>query len=60
MPHKELRWVEKASARAPRVASETWEEHKQELCNLYAIMTLRDVMISMRIRHKFTASYVFL
>jgi len=48
-----LQWNVKSVVRAPAVPA---EKHKEELLQLREKMTLEDVMISMKIRHRFAPS----
>jgi Clr5 domain len=56
MAHPKLQWNVKGVVRAPAVPAEDWENHKEELCQLREKMTLEDIMVSMKIRHRFTPS----
>jgi hypothetical protein len=56
MAYPMLQWNVKGVVRAPAVPAEDWENHKEELCQLREKMTLEDIMISMKIRHRFTPS----
>ena len=57
---RELRWKGPPAPRAKPILPEKWEEHQEEICQLYQQMTLEDVMVIMKVRHRFTPSYVSL
>jgi hypothetical protein len=42
-----------AAPRAQRFPEEKWEEHREELCSLYDVMTLDALMIHMKAQHGF-------
>jgi hypothetical protein len=56
MAPQTLQWNVKGVVRAPAVPAEDWEKHKEELLQLREKMTLEDVRISMKIRHRFAPS----
>jgi hypothetical protein len=57
MEHQQFRWkVEPVTPRAKPIPPGKWEEHKEELCNLYQKMTLGDLMTMMKVKHRFTAT----
>ncbi|KAF2101140.1 hypothetical protein NA57DRAFT_74726 [Rhizodiscina lignyota] len=52
-----LRWVPQDSKpRAPRISNDEWNRHKDELCNLYRIKTLQEVMVHMSAVYGFHAT----
>ncbi len=54
MAAQPLRWVTQAvKARAKPVSAEEWEEHRDELCQLYHTMPLQAVEAYMRETHGF-------
>lgn len=44
--------------RAKPIPARMWEEHKEELRDLYPKMTLEDLMVMMKVRYQFAPSYV--
>lgn len=55
---QQLKWKGPPVPRAKPVPREKWEEHREELTSLYERMTLDDLMAAMKVRHRFTPSYV--
>lgn len=52
----QLQWKGPPVPRAKPIPQEKWEEHKEELCELYQRMTLEDLMAMMKVRHSFAPS----
>ncbi|EPE35285.1 hypothetical protein GLAREA_10984 [Glarea lozoyensis ATCC 20868] len=56
-PYKQLQWKGSSTPRAKAVPEALWEMHKNELCELYKMMTIDEVMSHMKTRHGFTPSH---
>jgi hypothetical protein len=56
MSYAKLKWNPAPVLRAPSIPAETWEVHKEELCRLYKMMKLDELMLFMRNKHNFTPS----
>jgi hypothetical protein len=58
MDTRQFKFKPFAAMRTERIPPEKWQEHKEELSNLYLEKTLGELMIVMRDRHSFVPSYV--
>lgn len=50
-----MEWA--ASSTRQTGSKEKWEEHREELCRLYQNMTLDDLMVLMKVWHRFAPLY---
>lgn len=49
----DLRWVNDAHHRSQRIPQDRWDEHKEELGDLYGEMSLDDLMVYMEETYNF-------